>query len=276
MRAILKHGLWILAACAPCGLVLAACNSLTGLDQDYVEVDCLDNCHPGSTNDGGIIIPSIDGSHDAAQATCTMIPTTPADAGAGGTCGPTSGACVPGNVSAYLPSFKPPTGAYQGRCTQAQISSYYNECFASTSTTQTCQTWTMANADCNACLENKETDPAWAAIVDLDNNSVQVNVPGCIALLEPCNVQCAEAYQAWLRCEQAACESNCPVGTDTQSFTNYANCTCAADQGGCSRWVTQCFKGLAGPLHPASICVTPTDFQTYFMNIAPLFCGSPP
>ena len=284
------------------GATAFACNSLTGLDQNFTETDCTADCGVSPGTETGPPSP-IDGAAgaDGNPGTCTPLrlgldagkdlDANAADAGAtdaGSDASanpdalvcppPASGTCAPGNVSGFAPTWKPPTGAKQGKCTASQVATYYSQCAANGATPTACTAWrsNSSNATCGGCIESKETASSWGPLVFLDNGVEQINAGGCVALLEPCNAPCAEAYEAAATCDLAACESNCPVGTDPASFAAYKACVATADSCGCSKWTpfAACTDSLKGPLHPASICVDAPDFQTYFMQVVPVFCGN--
>ena len=79
------------------------------------------------------------------------------------------------------------------------------------------------------------------------------------------------------QCENAACETNCPV-TDTTSLDNFETCETTAancDPNGCDVFATEstCASELTGKTHPASVCVTATTFEDYYNAVVPVFCG---
>jgi hypothetical protein len=274
-------------------LALFACASITGLSSDYVEVDCVADCGaPTGHKDGGPPPPPPSDANPPQVCTPIGAPSPldagvrdAGDAGDGGADAaacppPMSGTCSPGNVTGLQPAWKPPKGPPSGQCTTTQMTSYFSQCQSASSTVATCTSWRTANATCGACLESRENDAKYGAVIYLTNGVTQINVPGCIALLEPCNLTCAEEYQAALTCESAACEPTCPVGTDPASLTAYQNCTGVADGCGCAAFAsaaTTCSNQIKGPLHPAaSVCLDAPDFQTYFNQVAPVFCGNAP
>ena len=279
----------IAGACIFAGATVLACESLTGLDANYVEVDCVADCGTprddgagGGGGGGGVSKSDAKAPVDANLGPCTPLGASPQpDAGSGGadagmTCpAPGSSACTPANVAGFTPIWRQPTGAHQGACTSTQLTDYFAQCQASAATTTTCSNWRSSNAACDACLETRESAPQYGPIVILDNGTVQINVPGCVALLEPCNVACATAYQAAFMCEAAACEPGCPATSSASWFMSYQACATTADGCGCEKYTaaSACVSSLVGPLHPASACLSGNNFQEYYAEVAPLFCG---
>lgn len=284
---------WALAVLAAAAVAPAiACNAITGLDKDYVEVDC----------EGGACAAAEAGTPPATTTTSTTPPpvctplaapdagvpdAAPRDASGdamadaagsadAGTCPPpTVGTCAPANVATFMPQYKPPTGGHQGKCTSAQLDAYFTACDGPSSSRANCAAFRTNNAACATCLESQESAPSWGPLVFTTNGVVQINIPGCIAILEPCNETCARAYEAALQCEFAACETNCPVTTDPATLQAFQTCDDTADRCGCSKYAagSTCAEGLTGPGHPAAICTSAADFQTYFKQVAPVFCG---
>jgi hypothetical protein len=188
---------------------------------------------------------------------------------------PQPGVCGPGDVSGFQPTWHPPTGAHQGACTTAQFPAYYTACLDPNATVTTCDAFTQANAACAACITTDDTAAQYGPLVNRTQiGVVSVNVAGCIALLEPCNLGCAQAYAANDECTETSCGPNCPV-VDDISFQDYQACTQTADQCGCAtrNASAQCVTQLTGSQHPAGQCLAGTTFQQFYDFVAPLFCG---
>jgi hypothetical protein len=101
-----------------------------------------------------------------------------------------------------------------------------------------------------------------------------INQPGCLALIEPSQTGCAEAAEAQIECEHAACDASCPV-SDDPSYEAWEQCVAQADEGICAGYDGACLDvatstdgGDAG----GAACAG-TDFGTAFMNVAMVFCG---
>jgi hypothetical protein len=196
----------------------------------------------------------------------------------GGVCpDPVSGTCGMADIAGYTPTWIPPTGYHQGLCTSAQIDAFYNDCFASGATETTCEAEITAAPDCYDCIFSDETAASYGPIIDLSNGISEINEAGCIALLEPCNLTCAEEVLGSFQCENAACETNCPV-TDTATLDAFDTCedtAAACDPDGCDVFVTEatCASELTGAAHPASVCTSATTFEDYYNAVVPVFCG---
>jgi hypothetical protein len=256
----------------------AGCTAIVGAG-DYVIVD-------------GGVSPSDDASADtgtgdetgptadADAASCTRVTTMPLPSQGGAGCQQGDGStCWPHDTTNFTHTWVQPVGAHLGVCTAGQISDYFNACQASSSTTQACNLWTSnaANAACYHCVYTSSDSTAYGAIVDYPNvNLDQVNVAGCIALVEPCNQPCAAAMLAQLQCENAACTS--PFCGD---FDSYQACSNEADTcTDCQNYVevaSNCQAGLmaAASQHPSvGACnLNASDFQGYFTAIATVMCG---
>jgi hypothetical protein len=172
-----------------------------------------------------------------------------------------------------------PVGAHLGVCTSTQLSDYFTACQAAAATTQSCDAWKQVpgNMACSGCVETPSNAGAYGAIISYANvNLDQINLAGCIALVEPCNQPCSAAILAQLQCENAACTS--PFCAD---FASYQTCAGQADTcADCSGFVSaaDCQAQLAASAsqHPAvSACnLGAASFQDFFTTIATLMCGS--
>jgi hypothetical protein len=198
----------------------------------------------------------------------------------GGACpAPVTGSCGMGDIAGFSPTWIPPSGYEQGLCTSAQMDSIYNGCLASGATETTCNTAATAAPDCYGCIFTMEgTSPA-GPIIETNNGVLEVNQAGCIALLEPCNLTCAEEVAASVQCEDTACETNCPV-TDTTSLDNFETCeetAATCDPNGCDTYATEaaCSNAITGASHPASVCLSGAMFEDLYNAVVPVFCGSP-
>ena len=149
----------------------------------------------------------------------------------------------------------------------------YKDCFDPLlATNATCQSFQNNNAACMKCALSSESDPKWGPIVD-HVSYVSVNLSGCIALAESCNLPCAKAVAAAEGCERASCNSvNCPI-VDQASFTSWN--TCLKNAGGrlCKGYadVNACPTALADGGTAGTGC-KPAGFPTPFGQVgAPLF-----
>jgi hypothetical protein len=152
------------------------------------------------------------------------------------------------------------------------INQIYADCFGNG--TGSCSDDETNFAACFACIFTDESSSSWGPLVTVSNHNgdiAQVNIAGCVALLEPCNVPCAQAYEYAFQCETQACGNNCV----NSSQTRYEDCTTTADNCGCQSYFdpAQCVANISGSTHPAATCTTQSSFEGYFDVIVPLFCG---
>ncbi len=182
--------------------------------------------------------------------------------------------CAPSSVSKYVPKWTAPTSAHQNLCTAAQAQKFYDDCFDPIlSSAAACTTFQTNNAACFACVYTLETDPQWGPVVD-HGAYASVNVAGCIAVAETCNLPCAKAIQAREGCSSTSCNSvNCPITTQA-SFTAFNTCVTNADKCLCKGYadVSACQSALADGGAAATVCNGP-DFATLFKQVSGLFCG---
>jgi hypothetical protein len=223
------------------------------------------------------------GKDSASPPTCTPVTVSTGTAGSF-SCGTTTmGMCGPANVATFVPTTPPTTGAAQGLCTTAQIQSIYNGCLGSSGSDAACTTAFNAATNCYNCIFTKQSDAKWGPVVTTTNGLANLNVGGCIDLLEPCNATCAATFENDLECEQKSCSTNCPITADAGSQTAYDNCANTVDlcdPGGCAAYFngTGCGSELTGAGHPASACVGPQNteaaFESEFLALVPVFCGN--
>ena len=160
-------------------------------------------------------------------------------------------------------------------CAPGATQRIYNDCFAS----DTCPEATPGATDfsCYSCIfaNSSQSSSQWGPVVSTPQNIAYINVGGCITLLEPCNTECAAAFEDEIGCEEAACGAS--YGNDTGN--QYNDCSEAADlcdPGGCFLYfnATSCESDLTGSSHPASVCVANlANFEANFLTVAGVFCG---
>jgi len=186
-------------------------------------------------------------------------------------------ACPPAPLDEWTPpDYHQPDMAQPMACTAAMIGDFYSSCLSPVATQATCsQNWgsseDAAHQTCQSCLVTDSQQPTWGALVNF-GPTVSLNVGGCIQLLDPSQMGCAQAVQQADACEHQACDVKCPV-SDSASFADYQQCIDAAANGECGTYGTaaQCQNGEdAGP---AAACVTGTTFQDLFTSVARAFCG---
>jgi hypothetical protein len=221
----------------------------------------------GALPDGGP--PSDAGAYDAAKAALDA-------------------SCTPGSLTSFMPAYNLPSGPFKGVCSASQLEDALSLCFGSGAKSGGyCDTWVNAskNADCVACALGPWTGSTWPPILYANNGAeLFLNVGGCIALADPSQLTCAEAYEYDTECELAACQATCPVPTSDDS--PFKSCVNAADgdAGACSSYAgkkASCAADLESNTNtsPASFCVdngglaSDTDALLRYLTLA---CGTGP
>ena len=177
-------------------------------------------------------------------------------------------ACTPGDVSSFVPAWKPPI-PFQTQCTGAQITNFYTYCLGPNSNTTQCTNFQNANPACTTCLLSSESSSTYGAVIVLTGGYVVLNVPGCVYNANAAHHACAQSLQASYQCQEAACKAPC-TGLEDPAF---GDCTTAASNSVCSAYTTQanCVNGITN-LDPDYGCF-PNDFATGYTTIANAFCG---
>jgi hypothetical protein len=216
-------------------------------------------------------------SGPAVDAGCQVVTVPSTTTGFMACAAPVSGTCGPGSLATFTATAPPPTGAKQGLCTTQQTASIYAGCLdPTTGSDAACTTAGNAASACYGCIFTAQTAMNWGPVVNTTSGLSEMNVGGCLALLEPCNSGCANTFEEDLECEQAACAANCPT---TSSTTGFENCTQAIDDctPGCAKYSVGegCQQFISGSNHPGAVCfANATDFQAQFTAIVPVFCGN--
>jgi hypothetical protein len=179
----------------------------------------------------------------------------------------------PSSVAGFAPTWIPPTGAHQNKCTTAMLTEYYQQCLDPTGG-QTCTFGTdPASQACLTCLNSNFTDPVWGPLV-AGVGEVGTNTAGCIVLLDPGAMACAQAIEAQDECVHAACDAVCMAG-DSSSFDSWVTCSAAANGCGCEPYfeAADCVKALAGAQSPAAPCLVGQTFEDLYYSVTAVFCG---
>ena len=216
--------------------------------------------------------------------TCTPV-TVPSGTGGFPACAaPVSNMCGPGSTAGFTAT-APAPATPTNKCTSQQVQAVYDGCLGPSSSNNACM---LVDTNCYDCVFNGTiANPGlpWGPLVAADDMIVNLNIGGCLQLLEPCNVTCANALNEDLECEQKACGTNCPITDDAGSDTAYGNCVSAIDNcytsasgQGCGSYSvgTSCASSITGSAHPGSVCfANPDNFEAGFLAIVPLFCSAP-
>ena len=188
--------------------------------------------------------------------------------------------CMPGDVSTFMPSWKPPTPFNQARCTNTQINAFV-DCLNGKPDAATCKTFTgdAANKSCLQCADTPATAAKYGPLVS-GTVTIQVNVSGCIANAtgDTSATGCGAKVLANSQCEQAACEANCPVSaSDTGAeFMALLACQTKSDTSSCKTFAAAatCSDALVGDGGVANKCdLVGASFAENAVQMIKLFCG---
>lgn len=174
---------------------------------------------------------------------------------------------------------------HENACSQQLIADYYAQCLDTASTAQTCAPWTnspdAAHQACVACLVTPVTASAYGPVVETTVGNIIVSEPnlaGCIEIADPAGLSCATKLQDRTDCDEAACNTVCPV-TDDPSFQLWETCETNADNaaGSCEAYydATSCVDSEMPDGGAAEACfptVANPGFEDGYNAIAPVFC----
>jgi hypothetical protein len=190
--------------------------------------------------------------------------------------------CPPAPLDEWTPPAYIHAQAVQHVCTTAMLQDFYTSCLGPMQSATACGlNWgageDVAHSVCQACIITPSSGMTLGPLINYGNGSgsgtVSVNVAGCVELLDPSKESCAASVQLADECQHAACDATCPV-TDETAFLNWQACTNAASQTSCAADVTAAGCVNAEDAGPAATCLSGADFQSQFLAIAPVFCGS--
>jgi hypothetical protein len=190
------------------------------------------------------------------------------------------GPCVPGDVSTFTPSWKPPTAFHQGKCSDAQIQAFV-DCLSGMPDAATCKTFgaDAANKTCIACAATPSTAAAYGPLVE-GSVTIEVNVAGCIANStgDTTATGCGAKTLALSQCEGAACEMNCPVPStdDGTAFMALLACQDKSTTSSCKTFADDaaCGDALTGDGGAAAQCnLGGASFADNAVPMVQLFCG---
>jgi hypothetical protein len=187
------------------------------------------------------------------------------------------------SIDTSMIQWVPPVTPNPTACTATQASTYFDDCWGTSSSSTLCNAFTgsSANTACAACLSTASTASAYGVIVVYTGIGYD-NQAGCVAVEmgDLSSTGCGAKIQAVTQCENLACLTNCPV-TDQASLTLFQQCAAAADMGVCSQYATAANAGACnladsgadGAAQAGAICESATDFQGLYNAISPVFCG---
>ena len=241
--------------------------AMLGCSSDYI------------TSDGGVDVTMPDAGNDGP--TCVPVNVSPSPPIHGGTaCVADAGTCSPGDMTLFNAGWIPPANAaYPGKCTNGQITEFYNSCI----TPGPCSTFIAQNSTCFSCLDTTITASAWGPLVVARNGaSFLLNFGGCLSRVEPCNQGCAQAIEDQLECIIDSCETG--AGCADAGLTDILAChnqapTCSACTGYTDS-VNACVSEMNndGSLHPAltACSLSGSSLQANYTAVATVMCGPHP
>jgi hypothetical protein len=197
------------------------------------------------------------------------------------------GGCVPGDVSAYVPSWHPPAQP-RASCTEAELDDLVADCFEAISTSVACDAFQARSQGCWSCMVTPDTSNAWGPIVASSYTELYYgNFAGCIALRtgDQSATGCGPLQQAARLCSELACSGGACPTQSPREVAAVVQCTSDALDGDCAPYqsaAVSCAEGLltAGGASAAAeqFCNAGTygDLGTYYRALGPLFCGAQP
>jgi len=182
-------------------------------------------------------------------------------------------ACNP-NTPGFVPVWRPPLRKIA--CTAPQVIEYVAACFGPGASDATCASFTEdpMNAACYQCMfTNDRTASNLGPIINESGIGVlYTNEPGCLALVDPCEIDCAKALDAARQCLEDAC-SNCERATSDwyACQTEAEGCSCLPYQNAAAA----CTSALAS--RPADRnCFVGTEFAPIAQSYGIYFCAGGP
>lgn len=192
--------------------------------------------------------------------------------------------CAPGDVSTYLPKWRPPKPFGAGKCTPSEVQQYFADCMSSGSRS-VADAYRQAHAECTKCIESADDDATRGVLVWYsDYGYYYLNEGGCIAAtqhdLSPTG--CGAAWQALDECDIAACGPSCPADASQGSYAAFAACAPMAEKSVCAKIAATYTDACASLQDPdASADVTSCtgaglSRKKFFLQMATRFCGDAP
>src|SRR4051794_20320404 len=125
--------------------------------------------------------------------------------------------CMPGDISSFTPTWHPPTGSRQGKCTRMQIDNFITNVLQGSPTDR--DAYKAANAACFACMVTTGDAASSGPILDLTATLgiYAGNTGGCAALVEGDIAAngCGARLAAVQSCGFAACQTSCERSSPT-------------------------------------------------------------
>lgn len=189
------------------------------------------------------------------------------------------GACAPGDVSTFEPTWKAPAGMAQAKCTETQVNALLDCQLDENADAAACKALAADknNQTCGTCLLTNSSAAKYGPLIS-GEGVISINYAGCIALKDN-NVTadgCGAKYQALGQCSTEACATNCPVSDDA-SFAAYQKCAQKAEEGAaCSKFAgdAACVDDLVKAGGAAEDCdISGGDFISNAKKYGIMFCA---
>jgi hypothetical protein len=186
--------------------------------------------------------------------------------------------CSPGEVSNFIPEWRPPPQGLAGACTPGNIEMAAKACFGSGASLEACNAWQKASGAgaCFACLMSPAASYLWSPIINMVDVEL-FNLAACVALADPAGVDCAQAVQAAFQCEMESCLTLCPIpGSGGPSATQDALGACFAAAG--SSWCAPYASAAAAceaDAGAAAFCYTAPADDAALVQLLGVACGQP-
>jgi hypothetical protein len=271
MRGDCSSWVWALVLAPGLGGCIVSVDGLTGGVDGGLEDASIDSAVPATDATDSAKVEA--GAHKEAGAeAAACVPFAPPDGGSPLACPPAdAGTCAAVSLKDFAPHWIPPH-APMSACTSSQISMLVT-CLDSTTTACNNFLNDAANVPCIQCMFSDLNAGSYGPIL-LDNDVDILNVPGCIALTQPCQMACAYVSQAIQQCHYAACAS-CPL--DSAGLTGFQACTDVADTCSCMPEAVSnnaCSSALADTASAG--CFPLVTFNAAAEFAGKVFCGAGP
>lgn len=179
------------------------------------------------------------------------------------------GKCHPGPVTGFTDEpYQPPTGGFQGLCTDLQIKAYI-DC-ANGNTTACSDLMADGGASCTACIQTSKSATKWGPlVVGAGILGTELNEAGCGALEnnDTGKTGCGQALANYAGCVHYTCRTQCPdalyYDCAVESQKGICKSFAAAPKSTCTSSVSSCFA-LSGD-----------GKDDLAIRIIKRFCGSP-
>jgi hypothetical protein len=172
-------------------------------------------------------------------------------------------------------AFVPPR-APRAACTDTQIQAAYAACTsAGGGNATTCNAFKgdPDNSPCILCMLTDVSDDAYGPIIHFPDDSLQANIGGCIALLDPDAGAggCAAAAENIGICRHEACEAPCASSSSLSNQT-FAQCESQAEMTVCAQYADAAQCDHSVQYVPCLFA----DFQAYVLGLGRIFCEAKP